>query len=274
MFAQLISWGPTDTMTFHWESDRSGGESGLRERQTMESQNFWRRMGEWFRSPGRSDSTLDSEEGGVAVADPSVAPRALVASSSIAPTAADKTLQRLETEYHRVVGLIESISTHLEGQAQRAASMTEAIDALTETLSSLPAEARAESEALDGIREQLKEDAVRAKRFEDQFAQLPKLADMQRETMASIDRRLSDDVDRNERIHGSLGDVRQALVAVGESATASTDVLREVHAQTLEREERMGHLLETQSRRLTWIAAIAITVAAAAVVVSAIALFR
>ena len=64
------------------------------------------------------------------------------------------------------------------------------------------------------------------------------------------------------------------MTAVGESATASTSVLREVHAQTLEREERMGSLLEAQSRRLTWIAVIAISVAAAAVVVSAIALFR
>ena len=173
-----------------------------------------------------------------------------------------------------MVGLIESISTHLEGQEQRAAAMMESIDALTQTLSSLPEDARAESEALNGIREQLEEDAVRAKRLEDQFAGLPKLADMQRETMASIDRRLSDDVDRNERIHDSLGEVRQALVAVGESATESTNVLREVHTQTLDREERMARLLEAQSRRLTWIAAIAITVSVSAVVVSAIALFR
>jgi archaellum component FlaC len=240
----------------------------------MESQNFWRRMGEWFRSPGRSESDFDSGDGGVAVADASSVEHALVASTPTQPVAADRTLERLETEYHRVVGLIESISIHLEGQEQRAVSMTESIDALTAALSSLPEDARAEAEALDGIREQLKEDAVRAKRLEDQFAGLPKLADMQRETMASIDRRLSDDVDRNERIHDSLGEVRQALVAVGESATASTNVLREVHAQTLDREERMGSLLEAQSRRLTWIAAIAITVAAAAVVVSAIALFR
>lgn len=240
----------------------------------MESQNFWRRMGEWFRSPGRSESDFASGDGNVAVADASSVEHALVASSPAQAPATDAALARLETEYHRVVGLIESISTHLEGQEQRAAAMMESIDALTQTLSSLPEDARAESEALNGIREQLEEDAVRAKRLEDQFAGLPKLADMQRETMASIDRRLSDDVDRNERIHDSLGEVRQALVAVGESATESTNVLREVHTQTLDREERMARLLEAQSRRLTWIAAIAITVAVAAVVVSAIALFR
>ena len=243
----------------------------------MESHTFWRRMGGWFRSAARGQSAFDSDDGGMTMTGVqcgSSAEHALVASSPAEPTSADLALERLETEYHRVVGLIESISTHLERQEQRAASMVESIDALTRTLSSLPDEARAEAEALTGIREQLEEDAARAKRFEDQFAGLPKLADMQRETMASIDRRLSDDVDRNERIHDSLGDVRQALVAVGESATASTSVLREVHAQTLEREERMGSLLEAQSRRLTWIAVIAISVAAAAVVVSAIALFR
>ena len=240
----------------------------------MESHNFWRRMGGWFRSAARGQSAFDSDDGEMTMTEVQSAEHALVASSPAEPTTADLALERLETEYHRVVGLIESISTHLERQEQRAASMVESIDALTRTLSSLPDEARAEAEALTGIRQQLEEDAARAKRLEDQFAGLPKLADMQRETMASIDRRLSDDVDRNERIHDSLGDVRQALVAVGESATASTSVLREVHAQTLEREERMGSLLEAQSRRLTWIAVIAISVAAAAVVVSAIALFR
>jgi archaellum component FlaC len=234
-------------------------------------------MGEWFRSAGRGDSAFGSDDGGRTVTEvQSASPteHGLLAPSPAKPSAADRALERLETEYHRVVGLIESISTHLERQEQRATSMMAAVDALAGTLSSLPVEARAEAEALAGIREQLKEDAVRAKRLEDQFVQFPKLADMQRETMASIDRRLSDDTARNEGIRDSLGEVRQALVTVGESASASTSLLREVHTRSLEREDRLGSLLESQSRRLTWLAVIAISVAATAVVVSAIALFR
>lgn len=243
----------------------------------MLAQSFWSRMGTWFKpassrhddgpgGPFHNDGPGGpSHTGGPSHNDgPGGRSHTALAEAVIAPTSIlskrELTLERLQEGYHKVVGLVESIQDHMERQDQRGESMSRAMSALAESMAPVGDTAREQLRVLCEMNAQL--------------GQMPRIADAQREAVVAIGRHMDAAGKTNERMSGTLDGFHRAVTNLGDASNASTAALRQMHADAAAREERMAGVLRDQTRRFTWIASMAIAIAAISAAISAVVLLR
>jgi hypothetical protein len=186
----------------------------------------------------------------------------------------DLHLDRLEERYTTVVDLAESIQKHLEQQGQRAERMAHSLDRLAAILEHMPEASQTHADLLSSINELMETDTASAERALELLSQIPQVADAQRETMVSIGRQLDVLREGGERGTDTLADLQAAVLKLGEVTETSSAALKHMHADSVTREERLADLIREQTSRLTLFASLAITVAAIAVVLGLVAVFR
>lgn len=254
---------------------------------SVEKPRFWSRVGHWFRAPSRADGVGLETETDVALGvaaprsgdgDPSdhslLSPDGSGLMSRLRWPARETSLARLQEDYNKVLGLVESIQRHLEVQEQRSASIAQSLERLAASLAHLPESSAAHRDILGSIGNEVESQTVVLQRLEDGLSQLPNLADAQRETMAVIGRQLDSTRQTGDRVIATLDGFQHAVSKLGDATTASTTVFREVHADASAREERMVAMLQEQTRRFTVFAMAAICVAVLAGVCGLVALLR
>lgn len=258
----------------------------------MQTQSLWTRMGTWFRSPARSRHDLatpalvnspvvedrvavstrkdGSDDNGRRAGDDGRRPSTMsggrgAADAVILPTPAvlskkELTLERLHEGYQKVIGLVESIQTHLDKQEQRGESMTRAMQTLADRMAPVNESAREQLRVLNDMNARISE--------------LPRLAQAQNEVITTIGLHLEATSQTQERISGTLDSFQRAVTHLGDATNASSAAFRQMHADSSAREERMALVLQDQTRRFTWIASMAITIAVVSAAISAVALLR
>ncbi len=182
-------------------------------------------------------------------------------------------LERLEEDHSRVVGLVESVQNHLEQQGARSKEAADALGRLAESLAHLPDASKMQLAIVSRISEQMASDALIGKRLEESLSQLPAIADAQRETMVTIGRRLDASREVTERVVATLDGVNDSVVRVGEAAAATARALEKVRWDAAARDEQLAHVLREQTRRLTMCTAAALVLAFTAAAIALIALF-
>jgi chromosome segregation ATPase len=252
----------------------------------MASEGFWSRIGHWFRSTNNEPTAVSRERSAsaVAVAEPNSPESSetalgatlsetestiVPASSSSRPPRWNQMLERLEDGYTKVIDLVENIQTHMARQDQRTELMSHSLDKLAEHMSHLPAASESQAKALEALAVEIREDASRSRRVEDQLAQLPSLADAQRETMAAISRQMDAAAAGEAKMDETMTRVRHSLTELSDAAQASTATMHRIHEAQAAREDRTEELLRAQTWKFTWFVAIggALVVLCAAVLI-------
>lgn len=209
-------------------------------------------MGQWLKPSGRS-----SRRGKSASDSGSNGPQGLRAGLE-APGAGGfpaRPVDRREQDerYARVIGLVESIQHHLTLQDQRAERLAPAIERLAEGLANLPATSKSQLDLLNRIHALLEADLAGSKRIEAVLSQIPQIADAQRETMVSMGRQLDVLREMGDRSVASATSLQDAMSELARTTTDGTSAIKQMHVDSASREEQVVALLETQTRRVTWL---------------------
>lgn len=246
---------------------------------------FWKRFGGWFK-PTKADAYDESIVSDSSVStsenfddDPS---HQLIPSSTDPSAAATRSRlsrsstgqERIEQEYNRVVGLVESIQEHMGHNAERFEMMCQSIDRLTDNLKHLPETSLSQLEVLESLREGVAAEAQRSIKVEQAVSQLPQLADAQRETMVSINRRMEESKETNEILTETLSGVRQSVEQVGQATENSANTISKMRSHDAEHQEKIVTLLQQQTNRITWMASAAIALAVIAVILGLLSLYK
>jgi len=250
-----------------------------------DKEKFWKRVGGWFKSTktdNYDESYISHSTMGTYDAEPVDASDTMIPSTTETASPSMKSrlsrssagMERLEQEYNRVVGLVESIQEHLGQSAERTQAMTNSIDRLAAKLEHLPETSRSQLEVLESLREEVAAEAQRAINVEQAVSQLPRLADAQREAMVSISHRMEESKVTDEKLSETLSGVRQSLEQVGQATQTSASTISMMRNEELERQDKIAKLLQQQTDRITWIASAALALAAIAMILGLISLFR
>jgi len=172
-----------------------------------------------------------------------------------------------DDRFSKIETLVDSLQSHFAVQDRRSELIAASLERLASSLAHVPDVSKAQLDVLSAIRDGLETHAARSRRFEDSLSQLPQLADAQRETMASIGRQLDLSRQTSEQVTNVLDRFQGAVAGLGEATTASASALRQLHADSTAKEERMIHVLEQQTRRFTFFACVAIGAALVAAMI-------
>ncbi|RJP31532.1 MAG: hypothetical protein C4547_15435 [Phycisphaerales bacterium] len=214
----------------------------------MEQNGIFSRMVQRLKAPRERGGNGN----GAVIAEPDAEAGAIVRSGRRERT--ELTLEKLQEGYHKVVGLVESIQGHMDVQEQRTRQLVEAMSALSESVRHLPAETRRQTEALDRVATQFREEAVERRRLDE------RMLGAQSESDARVAQTL-------EHLSGSVG-------GLSEATHSSAAALRKMHADAAERDERLAVLFTEQTRRFTYVFSFAITLAVIAAAIGVVALLR
>lgn len=250
-----------------------------------DKEKFWKRVGGWFKTirPEPYDDSMVSESNVSTFTEIEMdADDAVIHSSSdlSAPSIKSRLskssagLERIEQEYNRVVGLVESMQEHLGQNAERTEMMAKSIERLADNLEALPETSRRQLEVLESIREEAAADTQRAVNIEQSLSQLPQLADAQREVMVTISRRMEESKDTDEKLSETLSGVRQSVELMSRATETSANAITMMRSEESERQDKIAKLLQQQTDRITWMASSAIALAVIAVILGLISLFK
>jgi chromosome segregation ATPase len=248
----------------------------------MEHASIWTRMGQWFKAAGRggqklpkvsSDGLLDDDEAFLG-GDNGEAGDTAVAAPLTRRRQREQALEKLQQGYEQVIGLVDSIHTHLQAQDERTRQIAEALTRLANTTGRIPDAAEAQSQQLATIASQLEASNDRARRWEKTLFDLPKLAEAQRETLSGIGQELQSARQSDDRMAGTLDGLRDAVHSLGESSAASTRRLESLQEAASQRDESLHHLMKEQNKRFIWLFVVTLILAAAAIAIGVLALLR
>lgn len=182
-------------------------------------------------------------------------------------------LQRLEENYERLGGLIESIQKHLQTQDDRTRKIADALSSLAAPVAKLPESLRRQEEQLAAIAEQLECANERSARFEATLAELPKVADAQRQTLLAVRDEIESAKKTQDRLADSMSGFRDAVAGLTQSSTASLDTLKGLQSTAGERDERLVVLLTEHNRKFSRLFTVAIVLAAVLAAATVASLF-
>lgn len=252
----------------------------------QDKEKFWIRVGHWFKPTGTNqpdvDPNIESDmTSSLGMERESTGTVATKSSSDIVDAVSrsrlgrsSSAMERLEQEYNRVVGLVESIQDHLGQNSERSELMVRSLDRLAESLDHLPETSRKQIEVLESLRQEVATDAQCAVNIEQAVSQLPQIADAQREAMVTISRRLEDSRETDEKLTTTLESVEQSVTQMGEAANASAKTISMIRLEDASQQDRIAKLLQQQTERITLMATVAIVLAVTAVILGLVSLFR
>ena len=168
---------------------------------------------------------------------------------------------------------VSAIKEHLEAQVQGADVLVEALDRLASGLEGIPKAAREELGVLERMGGELAVGVGTMKRLETSMAQMPKLADGQREAIVSMNNEMVRLRETDTKIGSTLEGVQQVMTELRDGIGRSAGAMREFRTEMAERHDHLAQTFERQAERVVKLAFVAVALGCAAVVVALIGLF-
>lgn len=249
----------------------------------MEKVSFWSRVGQWLRNMNGASSRPGGAEGvdggratspikGVGGDRGDTGRSGLDGPFGRGARAVET--DRAEREVVRADQLLESIRDLLERQDRRAEQAAVELSTAGEHVAGLSSAVREQANMLGEISLKLEAEATGRQTLAQGLAQLPRLADAQRETMVSIARQLEAGREAADRQSAVLGELRQALEVLGEATRASAAIVERLRAEAVERDRRADERLDLLIRRVSMLGAAATVLAAVGLVLGVVAVVR
>ena len=243
---------------------------------------FWSRINAWLRGNDRADGHTSSPS--FHDASGSVSPTIKQANAPYGLAAPGTTYgsgrgvdeprpEKASTE-SRLTQLVESIQENLRAQVQGSDVLVGSLDRLAEGLERLPEFAKAEAGVLEKVAADVSAGAGGVKRLEAVLSQWPQIVDSQREAFVMLTRELERTRQSHEKVVTALDTLQQSVTrSISTSEQAST-ALRDLRTEGTRREEKLERLAGELSQRLYWCAGVGVGVAALAIILALVALFR
>jgi len=154
--------------------------------------------------------------------------------------------------------LFSELLERQSNQGQRVEALLErsvhSVDDVRESLSSL-------GETLSVVRQHLADDAVAQRKLHEVIAQIPRVADAQREAMVTLTRQHERLHEQSEQQYRALGSLNDAIARQQTTIEGILALLREGHQVAELRADRTARLMEKQTGRMTvfgvWIVVLA-----------------
>ncbi|MCB9850045.1 MAG: hypothetical protein H6817_05010 [Phycisphaerales bacterium] len=231
----------------------------------MSETKLWSRMTSWMKPSARSKPANDRGDG--APDDESV-------SLSLTSRRPDPTLARLEEGYAKVIDLVDAIKRHQQEQELRAAEVSSSLVNIATTLECIDQAGQRQADSLELIAEQVRTGNQRSANWEEALNEFPKMAEAQREALASVVRQLEEAGRRDGTLSNSLDSFRDAVNTLGDATTASSVAIKDLQLSSLEQQERTAALIKEQGKRFTMLFVVTLVLAALGICAGIISLLK
>ncbi len=185
-----------------------------------------------------------------------------------------QSLERLEEGYQRLTELVDAIQSHLQNQDERSRTIANGLNSMVEHVARLPDALQQQHNQLAAIVEQLECAGARSGRMEAVLAELPKIADGQRQTLLALRDQIEASTKTQQGLLDSISGFSDAVGALNQSSTASMQTLRNVQASAEASQNRLANLFTEQSRRLSRLISAGLVVAAVLTVATIVSMLR
>ncbi len=174
----------------------------------------------------------------------------------------------------RLVELVDAIREHLTAQSERSELMNAALHRLADGLERFPEASKAELHLLERVAADSGATATNVKKLSEALAQLPELADGQREALVTIHRELERGRESGQQLRETLDGVGRAIASLSDATANLRPMLDRLRSELTAGQERLLMIVERQAERMTWFTASALGAAGLGILLSLIALFR
>lgn len=245
-----------------------------------EQNNFFSRIGQWFKSPRQNGDVASEAQQPVAPPAPPAEPVETRVSLFRPWARRDAAIANLQQAFHSLSDLMGTIRDNLEKQNQRQeeiishlSRIPETLQAIPQALQSIPEATRAQGETLKAIGEQIEQQVDQQNRLNDILTKVTEANVDQKELLQSLHQRTQQVTQHNEAIADNLRQVGSAIAEMGRSTESSTKVLEQFRECLDSRDNQFQQIIEKQSSRVTALVIVAISLAALALIAVAIFAF-
>ncbi len=236
---------------------------------------LWGRVRRWLRS-GAEDRFGDRSGAGRGDGDDALRSDDVVASLPRLSRGRrnEVAIQQLQSGYERVVDLVDSIQQHQHEQDSRAREISASLAHVAQTLQVIQSVDGEQAATLSRIAEELRTANERATEWGRAVTELPRIAESQRETLASVAKQMEATAERDGRLNDSLASFREAVTSLGDATTASSVAIKSLQMSSLEGSERIADLMRQQNHRFTMLFVLTIVLVIVALTFVAVAWLR
>ncbi|MGE5610444.1 MAG: hypothetical protein ACM359_14425, partial [Bacillota bacterium] len=209
-----------------------------------EQNNFFSRIGQWFKSPRQDGNVVSEAKAAEAPAVEQVETRL----SIFRPWARrDAAIAGLQQAFHSLSDLMGTIRNNLEKQNQRQEEIISHLARIPEALQSIPEAARAQGETLKAIGEQIEQQVDQQSRLNDILSKVTEASADQKELLHSLHQRTQEVNQHNEAIADNLRQVGSAIADMGRSTESSAKVLEQFRESITSRDTDLQKIIERQN---------------------------
>lgn len=172
-----------------------------------------------------------------------------------------------------VMGLVRTISTHLEKQTSRTGRLVECLQRLPEALDAMPEINRQNARLLEVINDYLDHARRRDDALNDTLSGMSTASRRQTEVLGLLQQQMDVSHRTSETLVSSLGDFRETLTELAGSNSRASNILTELSRSNERREIDLTHLLDRNQRWLVAAVVCCATMSLTAIILAGVAWF-
>jgi chromosome segregation ATPase len=177
----------------------------------------------------------------------------------------DQALNRLQEGYERVNGVIEEIQKHLATQGERTDRICSALEQLARSTGEMAGQSRQQSEKLDSIAGHIEAGNARLGQLADAVSEVPTVARAQTEAIHGIRKQLEMSGEQSVVTSQTMERLSTAISTLGEVNTTQVEALSQMNRKADDQSERLSKLIARQNKRFIMLFIVTVVLAAAAV---------
>ena len=233
--------------------------------ETTETRNWWHRLTDGLRQGRRDngDHVLPAVGQDGLLVEPESAERP--PGTLTRWSKRDQTLTQLQEGYEQVTRLVGDIQKHLGDQTAKTDRICSALEQLARSTSDLPEISRQQVRMLESIVGQLETASAGTQRLTAAVEEVPRIARAQTDTLTGINQQLGMVSEQNVVTAQAMEKLSTAISSVGEINGAQAQILRQMYAKTDEQNEHVNRLIDRQSRRFVMLFVVTLVLTAAAI---------
>jgi len=182
----------------------------------------------------------------------------------------DEAIANLQQGFTTLTELMATIRENLEKQGRRQDEMLSYLSHLPEILQSLPEAQRIQGETLRAIGQQLQQQIGHQAQLAEIMAKVNDTSLSQKEILQGLYGKMETVGANNQAIADSLKQVGSAMETLGRSSESSTQILQHIRDDESWRQQQVQQAVQRQGTRFTILFVVAIVLAVAALVTTAV----
>lgn len=180
-------------------------------------------------------------------------------------TRRDQTLNRLQEGYERINGAIEEIQKHLAAQGERTDRICNALEQLARSTGDMAGLSRHHAEKLESIAGHIEAGNARLGQVADAVGEVPNVARAQTEAIHGIRKQLDMASEQGVATSQTMERLSSAISTLGEVNTKQIETLGQMNRKADDQAEHLSRLVACQNKRFIMLFVVTIVLAAAAV---------